>query len=156
MLDEVLENPEKINNVFTVNYLLMDQANDYISAAGRLETLLDKYIQKRKSLINLEKGKTQTEILSGEYDPAKILFKISDTRLYIDGKIFNTEGDPKFEKYKENIIYIQGYYIQSTVAHVNKILEKFILVDYPKIKPISKDSEIHISLGDHTIIDGGI
>ncbi len=156
MLEEVIENPKKIKNVFTVNYLLMDQTNDYLSAANKLETLLDKYIQKRLSLINLKKSKSQTEILTGEYDPAKILFKISDSQIYIDGETFNIEGNSKFEKYKENIIYIQGYYIQSTVARVNETLEKFILVDYPKIRQLSIDSEINISLEEHTIIDGGI
>ena len=156
MLDEVLENPEKIKRVFTMNHLLMDETNDYMSAANKLGVLLDKYIQEKQSLLNLKKSKSQTEILTGEYDPAKILFKISDTKIYIEGKIFNIEGNPKFEKYKENIIYLQGYYVQSNVARVNERLEKFILVDYPKIKPLSIDSEINISLGEHTIIDGGI
>ena len=156
MLDEVLENPEKIKRIFTMNHILMDETNDYMSAANKLEILLDKYIQEKKSLHNLKKSKSQTEILTGEYEPARILFKISDTKIYIDGKIFNIEGNPKFEKYKENIIYLQGYYVQSNVTRVNEALEKFILVDYPKIKSLSIDSEINISLGDHTIIDGGI
>lgn len=156
ILDEVLENPEKIKNVFTVNYLLMDQTNDYLSAASKLETLLDKYIQKRQSLINLKRSNSQAKLLTGEYDPAKILFKISDTQIYIAGETFDIDGNPEFEKYKKNIIYIQGYYIQSTVARVNETLEKFILIDYPKIRQLSVDSEIHISLEDQAIIDGGI
>ncbi len=156
MLDDVLDNPEKIKHLLTINYILMDETNDCISAANKLEIILDKLIQKRQSLINLKMGKDQTQILAGKHEPARILYKISDVRMYIDGKIFNIEDNTKFDKYKENIIYIQGYYVQNNVTLVNEKLEKFILDDFPKIKQLSIDSEINISLEDHTIIDGGI
>ena len=111
---------------------------------------------KRQSLLNLKKGKDQTGILTGKFDAAKVLYKISDLRLYMEGKIYNIENNPKFDKYKENVVYILGYYVQSNMSEVNTKLEKFLLDDLPKIKQLTIDTELNISLEGHTIIDGGV
>ena len=156
LLDEALGNPEQTKHLFTMDYLLMDETNDTISAANKLEVILDKLLRKKQSLLNLKKSKGQTELLTGKYEPAKLLYKISEARLYLDGKIYNIENNSKFDKYKENTIYIQGYYIHGNVNEVNEKIEKFVLDDLPKLRKISIDTEINISLNSHTIIDGGI
>jgi len=156
LIEQSLNNPERVKKILTIDYILIDETNDTISAAKRLGVILDRLLQKRQSLINEEKTKVQTKLITGDYDPAKILYKISDARVYIDGKIYNVENNPKFTKYKENIIYVLGYYVQSTVNKVNAKLEKFILEDFPKIRKVTTDTEINISLNSFTIIDGSV
>lgn len=156
LLNQALENPEQTKHLFTMNYLLIDESNDTISAANKLEVILADLIKKKQSLLNWKKTRDQTVLISGKYEAAKLLYKISEARLFLDGKIYNIENNPKFDKYKENSIYIQGYYIHSNVNEVNTKIEKFILDDLPKLRKISIDTEINIHLNSHTIIDGGI
>lgn len=156
LLDKVIQNSEIIKNLLTIDYLLIDESKDFLSTSKKLDGIIDKLLQKKKSMMNLKNGKDQTEILSGQFEPAKLLFKISDSRLYVDGKIFNIENNPKFEKYRENIIYLLGYYVHNNVLQVNEKIEKFLLDDYPRIKKMSEDAEVNINIEDHTIIDGGI
>jgi len=156
LLEKAAGSAEKGNSLFSIDYLLIDESNDTLSAAHKLEVILDNLLKKKQSLMNLKKTEGQTEIISGKYEAAKILYKISDARLYLDGKVFNIENNDKFEKYKEDVIYILGYYIQNNVNQVNEKLEKFILEDLPRLRNISIDTEINISLNSHTIIDGGI
>ncbi len=156
LLNQALEDPEQTRHLFTMNYLLIDESNDTLSAANKLEVILADLIKKKQSLLNWKKTRDQTELISGKYEAAKLLYKISEVRLFLDGKIYNIENNPKFDKYKENSIYIQGYYIHNNVNEVNAKIEKFILDDLPKIRKISTDTEINIHLNSHTMIDGGI
>lgn len=156
LLDKVIADPEKAKRLFYIDYLLMDERNDVMAPAKKLESILDKLLEVKQSIMNQEKTKHQTSLMSGRYEAAKILFKLSNIRLFLDGKVYNIENNNKFDKYKENIIYIIGYYIHSNVSEVNKKLEDFILGQLPKLKKITVDTEINISLNSHTIIDGGI
>ncbi len=156
MLDDAVKDPDKIKSLLSINYILMDEKNDCLSASNKLEVIFDKLIQKRQSLINLKMGKNQTGIITDHHEPARIIYKISDSRMYVSGKTFDIQDNSKFNKYRENIIYIHGYYIQNNASKVSDRLERFIIDDLPKIKSISIDTEINISLEEHTIIDGGI
>lgn len=155
MLDKNLNNPEYTKKIFSFDYILMDESNDVITASQKLELILDELLKKKQSIMNKEKTKDQTEIITGEQEPAKIIYKLSNSRLYMDGKLFNIENNNKFEQYRENIIYIAGYYTHLTVNLVNLKLLKLILEDLPKLKNISADAKLEISINSHTVVDSG-
>lgn len=156
LLDKTINNSEVARSLFYFNYLLIDEANDVISPARKLEIIIDKILVKKQSIINKEKTKHQTGLISGHYVPAKILYKISGVKLYLDGKLYDIENNHEFNKYENNVIYIIGHYVHNNVNEVNKKIEKFILDYLPKLRTLSLNTEINISLNSHTIIDGGI
>ncbi len=156
LLQKFVDKPEEAKRLFYINYLFIDSRNDVFPAVERLENIIDKLLVRKQSMLNEEKAKGQTGLLSGTFEPAKVLFKLSDARLYLESKIYNIENNHKFDKYKENIIYIIGHYVHSNVNEVNQKLKSFILDGLPKLKKITADTEINISLNSHSIIDGGI
>ncbi|MDD5067743.1 MAG: hypothetical protein PHF84_11925 [bacterium] len=157
-INRLLENkvlyPEKTIETFSFDYILIDEKNDIISASKKLELIIDHIVSRKQSYINREMTKNQTEILKGDFEPAKLIFKISSHRAYMDGKIYDVENNPKFKAFEESMIYIIGHYVNSTLTVVNEKIKKFLLEDLPKIRKIDQDTEINIILNDEAVIDG--
>ncbi|MBU1077999.1 MAG: hypothetical protein KKH98_11945 [Spirochaetes bacterium] len=156
LLEKIRNNREEARKYFYFDYLIIDERNDVFPAVKKLEEIIETIHINKQKLINKEKTKHQTEIISGQYDAAKVLYKLSAFRLYLEGKIYNIENNPKFDKYEENIIYIIGHYVHNNCNEVNKKIEKFIIEYLPKLRKLSLDTDINISLNSHTIIDGGV
>ncbi len=153
-LDYYIKNPIEAKKIFYFDYLIIDNTNDVVKPAEKFEKILDKILERKETLMHKEKTKNQTPIIKGNFEPAKIMYKISNARLYIDGKIYNIENNPKFNEYKPDIVYIVGYYVNNTIQDVNKKLEKFFVEDLPKIKKVTPEEKIVLSLNSHTVIDG--
>ncbi len=158
-LDKILNKYANDGNytksLFYFDYLIVDNINnDVTPAVVKFGEIINKILENQEKEQHQEKVKGQTPILSGEFEPAKVLFKISDSRVYVDGKLFNIENNPKFDKYKENIIYIVGHFVNSTKDKVAENIAKLILNDLAKLKKVTPDSPINISVNSHTIVDG--
>ncbi len=155
ILNKYAENPEYTQSLFYFDYLIIDNVNNDITPAlTKFEKIINKLNEKKIKEKNMERAKDQTPLMQGNFEPAKIMYKISNARVYIDGKIYNIENNPKFNKYKENIIYIVGHFVNTTVKDVSQKLEKFIINDLPKIKKVTPDMPLYISVNSHTIVDG--
>lgn len=154
LLEDKVNYPDKTMATFFFDYILIDEKNDIISASKKLELIIDNILARKQSLINREMTKNQTQILKGEHEPARIIFKISSQRMYMDGQIVNIEENAQFANYPENIIHVLGYYVSSTLSTVNEKIRRFILEDLPKIRKIDADTEIILHLGPEAVIDG--
>lgn len=153
-LEYYTKNPTETKKIFHFDYIIIDETNDVVGPSRDFEKILDGLLISKEKMEVQEKIKDQTPIMEGDFEPAKIMYKISDARLYVDGEIFNIENKPKFDKYQEGTIYIVGYYVNNTVQEVNRKLDKFLTEDLPKIKKITPEDKIILSLNSHTIIDG--
>ncbi len=155
ILNRYANDLEHTQSLFSFDYLIIDNINnDVTPAVDKFEKIIDKILQTHEKEKIVEQTKDQTPIMSGEFEPAKVLFKISDSRLYVDGKLFNIENNSRFNKYKENVIYIVGHFVQSTSRQVSDNLTKLLINDLPKIKKVTPDIPINISVNSHTIVDG--
>jgi len=154
ILDFYINNPDKTKSAFKFDYLLIDETNDITIPATKFENIIKEMENEKRTIENKEKTKNQTPIMDGEFEPAKIIYKISDIRLYADGEIYNIENNPKFGKYKCNIIYVVGYFVNKTIPAVNAKIEKFISEELPKIRKITPEDKIVVSLNSHSVIDG--
>ncbi len=154
ILDSYINDLDKTKKLFKFDYLLIDETNNINHSSEKFENILKELETEKRTIENKEKTKDQTPIMDGDFEPAKILFKISDARLYADGEIYNIENNPKFEKYKCDIIYIVGYFVNKTIPVVNSRIEKFISEELPKIRKIDPEDKILISLNSHSVIDG--
>lgn len=153
-LDYYMKNPSETKKIFHFDYLVIDESNDVVEPAKKFEKILDKLREHKERIVYKEKVKGQTPIMEGMFEPAKIMYKISDARLYVDGEILNIENNPEYNEYQPDIIYIVGYYVNSTLQEVNKKLERFLTDDLPKIRKVTPEEKIILSLNSHTVIDG--
>lgn len=157
-IDSILEfyvnNPEKTKEIFYFDYLVINENQDVVTPTNDFERIVKNIIEKKEKLLIAEKTKDQTPIITEYYEPAKVMYKISDARLYVDGQIFDITGKEKFKELKEGIIYIVGHYVNSNYLEVNKKIEKFLREDLSKIRKFTPDEKIIISINSHTVIDG--
>ncbi|MBN1897623.1 MAG: hypothetical protein JW827_02515 [Spirochaetes bacterium] len=154
ILDYYITHPEEANKIFYFNYLIINESNDVIEPSKKFEKILDKVLSYQEKIVYKEKVKDQTPIMDGKYEPAKVVFKYSNSYVYLDGKTMNIENNQTYQQYKVNTVYIDGYYVNSTLQEVNRKLEKFFLEDLPKIRKVTPEDRIELDLNHHSIIDG--
>jgi hypothetical protein len=154
ILEFYANNPEETKKIFNFDYIIVDESQDVIKPTNEFERILKNILETREKTEIAEKSKGQTPIMHGNFEPAKIIYKISDAKIYIDGNFYDISDKTQFNDYKENIVYIVGHYVNPTISEVNKKIEKFLKEDLPKIKKIGPNEKIIFSLNSHTIVDG--
>ncbi len=145
----------RLKEEYIFEYTLVDQSYRFEDMARKIKKLIEEIKLGREKIIHKERAKKQTPIMDGDFEPAKVIFKISDEKYYVDGKIFDVAERPEeVEGFTDGKIYIKGYYINKTVSEVNMKLIKFLIEDLPKIRHIKPESEIKVNL-QSAVVDGG-
>jgi len=155
IINSFIEELKKDFKSFTKLFILkcLNKEDNLEQIISELKLFTGKINIKNKYIPVKKEEKTST-IDKTDYDPANILYKFSETKIYINGEIKDISD--KYKELKDDRMYLQGHWTNKTLAEVANKISKAIKSGLGKNKSFKAGQEILIDINQKTIIDSTI
>jgi len=159
---KILSTSDKIVNSFIeelkgdrhrFNQLFFIRALNTGSSVNDIHVIMEamiKAIQARKHLSRTKE--TKAVINSGEYEAAKVLYRLDDEKVYIDGEIKSVKSG-SMNQLERNQFYLTGHWVnKNLIETTNKVIHA-VRNGLGREKTFSENEAIIINLTDKCVVD---
>jgi hypothetical protein len=141
------------SNSYHFNQLFYIRAMSTESSVNDIHVVMDtmiKAIYARKHLKRLKE--TKASINTGDYEAAKVLYRLDDKKVYIDGEI-KTVKSGSMNQLESNQFYVMGHWVNKTLIETADKVIIAVRKGLGTEKVFAGDDAIIINLTDKCIVD---